>query len=513
MLDDNLPTFFLKPSNVKHHREIFLSYHGSDPAPAYTLHHADPASPSTAHKNCYAAAIFDAYNPDVLYGEVLARPGWTQPTLSQEELRKHNGVAPPPQPILPSQFAVQLYNPDQQIPVELKEGKWGASDHYEFSMPISTFRTPSTSSLDRGQSDPSSLATTPKINFAWRKESKLGKDLTCFMTGRSTDDPKKKNSRKDPDIAIALWRSLRELTIYEPNLSRLDIEDPKGLEIVLLLSAIVIKDLYFGSKEHMRELFNITGAPSERKLSGGGRKLSNANQTHSIIGMPNPLGTHPVLSSAVPTRSANDAQRNSLPKLKTAAVGSSRPPPLADPRAQWELDAETARLKAQAEAEAREERRRKFQQEKADEAAAKRLQKQAEDEEKQRRKKQAEIDKETERLRKKYGVMPIPAHQQANTASQSYSHGPYMPPIPQGNLMPPPQPPRPAMGSNGLYVQPSASSSAIMMSGANPSSSMLSLPGSSAGQPTKKKSFFGLRSVNDDAMNRQRLNKKSSAMW
>lgn len=513
MLDDNLPTFFLKPSNVKHHREIFLSYHGSDPAPAYTVRHVDPASSSPAHKNCYAAAVFDAYNPDVLYGEVLARPGWTQPTLSQEEMRKHNGVPPPPQPILPCQFIIQLYNPDQQIPVELKEGKWGASDHYEFSMPISTFRTPSTSSLDRSQSDPGSLATTPKINFAWRKESKLGKDLTCFMTGRSTDDPKKKSSRKDPDIAIALWRSLRELTIYEPNLSRLEIEDPKGLEIVLLLSAIVIKDLYFGSKEHMKELFNITGVPAERKLSGGGRKLSNAKHTHSIIGVPNPLGTHPVQSSATPIQSSNGAQRHSLPKLQIAAVGSSLPPPIADPRAQWELDAETARLKAQAEAEAREERRRKFEQEKADEAAAKRLQKQAEEEEKQRRRKQAEIDKETERLRKKYGVVPIPPHQQTTTVSQRHSRSPYMPPIPQGNLTPPSQPPRPALGSNSLYVQSSASSSPRMMSGQNQSGSTLNLAGSSTGRPTKKKSFFGLRSVSDDATDRQRLSKKSSAMW
>ncbi|KYG43301.1 hypothetical protein M433DRAFT_156942, partial [Acidomyces richmondensis BFW] len=411
MLDDNLPTFFLKPSNVKHHREIFLSYHGSDPAPAYTVRHVDPASSSPAHKNCYAAAVFDAYNPDVLYGEVLARPGWTQPTLSQEEMRKHNGVPPPPQPILPCQFIIQLYNPDQQIP----------------------------------------------------------------------------SSRKDPDIAIALWRSLRELTIYEPNLSRLEIEDPKGLEIVLLLSAIVIKDLYFGSKEHMKELFNITGVPAERKLSGGGRKLSNAKHTHSIIGVPNPLGTHPVQSSATPIQSSNGAQRHSLPKLQIAAVGSSLPPPIADPRAQWELDAETARLKAQAEAEAREERRRKFEQEKADEAAAKRLQKQAEEEEKQRRRKQAEIDKETERLRKKYGVVPIPPHQQTTTVSQRHSRSPYMPPIPQGNLTPPSQPPRPALGSNSLYVQSSASSSPRMMSGQNQSGSTLNLAGSSTGRPTKKK--------------------------
>ena len=44
---------------------------------------------------------------------------------------------------------------------------------------------------------------------------------------------------------------MRELTIYEPNLQRVEMEDPKGLEVVLLLSAVVIKDLYFSPKEQM----------------------------------------------------------------------------------------------------------------------------------------------------------------------------------------------------------------------------------------------------------------------
>ena len=73
MLDENLPAYILKPSNtgLKHHRELFLAYQGNDPQPAYALRGADPASPSAAHKNCYAAAIFDAYNTEVLYGEAL----------------------------------------------------------------------------------------------------------------------------------------------------------------------------------------------------------------------------------------------------------------------------------------------------------------------------------------------------------------------------------------------------------------------------------------------------------
>ncbi|CAK3984359.1 Hypothetical predicted protein [Lecanosticta acicola] len=539
MLDENLPAFFLKPSSsgAKHQREIYSSHHGNDPVPAYALRNFDPASPLQAHKNCYGAALFDSYIPDVVYGEVIARPGWTQPTLSAEELRRNGGVPPPPQPILPSEFVVQLYNPDQQVRIEVKEGKWGASDSYEFSMPERTFRTPSASNLDRGQDDPATLASTPKINFVWRKESKLSKDLTCYMVGRSTDallgKKELRKARKDPDIAIALWRSMRELTVYEPNLQRLELEDPKGLEVVLLLGALVIRDVYFGSKDAIGETFNISDVPGGRKLSGGGRKLSSPHQTHSIVGPPNPLGNHPPPTAAgLGAASRNDARRNSLPKLQTIPPQPPRPthggaPPPADPRAQWQIDAETARLKAQAEAEAKEERRRRREREKADEAEAKRLQRMVEEEERVARRKQAEIDKETERLRKQYGVQQMPA--QANSSrpqgrpGQGRLHaGPYMQPIPQRTQMSL-APPSSSMGgsSSGLYMQqPSASSSAVMMSGANGNASSLTLGGAGAGAGAKKKkSFFGLRSASDDtaaaaaAEERKKLNKKSSAMW
>ncbi|KAK5136746.1 hypothetical protein LTR08_002042 [Meristemomyces frigidus] len=528
MLDENLPAFFLKPaaSGAKHHRDLFLSHRGSEPAPAYTLRGADPTSPSPAHKNCYAAALFDSYNPDVLYGEVLARPGWTQPTLSAEEMRRNGGVPPPPQPVLPTEFTVQLYNPDQQIRIALKEGRWGGSDYYEFSMPIATFRTPSASTLDRGQSDPASLAITPKMFFAWRKESKLSKDLTCFMTGSSTDAPTKKKSKRDPDIAVGLWRSMRELTIYEPNLMRLDMEDPKGLEVVLLLSAVVIKDLYLSNKDQMREMFNVSDLPSERKLSGGGRKLSNPQQTHSIIGMPNPLASHPVQEPHSYSRpSPNEMKRNSLPRLQTTPPASTRrpgPPPVADPRAQWELDTETARLKAQADAEAREAQHRCNEREKADALEAKRLQRMVAEEDREAQRRTADVDKETERLRKLYGVpaardaAPQPQANSSSSRQRRPQHsGPYMPSIPQrtqANLLAAqPQPARPRLGSNGLYANPAASSSALVMSGANPSVSALNVPG----KPAKKKSFFGLRSMSDDAAAEQRrkLGKKSSAMW
>jgi hypothetical protein len=64
------------------------------------------------------------------------------------------------------------------------------------------------------------------------------------------------------------------------------------------------------------------------------------------------------------------------------------------------------------------------------------------------------------------------------------------------------------LGSNGLYINPSASASAVVMSGANLG------PGPGALRPQKKKSsFFGLRSSSDDGEQKKRLAKKSSAMW
>ncbi|KAI7113213.1 hypothetical protein KC352_g35092 [Hortaea werneckii] len=344
------------------------------------------------------------------------------------------------------------------------------------------------------------------------------------MTGRSTDTTKKRNNRKDPDIAVALWRSMRELTIYEPNISRLDMEDPKGLEVAFLLSAIVIKDLYFSSKDHLREVFNVSDDPTGRKLSAGGRKLSNPQNTNSINGAPAPLASNTPPPARTAPQSVNDVKRQSLPKLQTTPPKTPNPatqaaPPAADPRAQWELDAETARLKAQAENEAKEQRRRRREREKADEAEAKRLQRMADEETKIARRKQADIEKETERLRKQYGVQPIPQRRgppQANSSSsrQHRQQPPRLQPIPQRsqmNLQLPPQ--------NASTQHPSASTSNLAMSGGNPgaSASHISLTAPSQQKPKQKKSFFGLRNVSEEGQqggsSSGRLKKKHSSFW
>ncbi|KAL9131669.1 MAG: hypothetical protein Q9217_000480 [Psora testacea] len=401
MLDENLPTFYLRAStdNVKHNASVLLSHHGSDALPAYSLRHPDPALP--ASKNRYAVALYDSYNPDVLFGEVLLIPEWTQPTPSKEEVRLNGGVPPPPQPILPTEFIIQLYNPDQQVVVKWKSGSWGSTPYWGFEMPQQSFRQPSTSTLDRTQSDPTASENTPKLGFKWKKEGKLSKDYVCTLSGKSTNPDGSKRKNKEPDITIALFKHFKEITIYEPNLSRVEMEDPKGLEVVLLLGAIVIREVY---NSNMRDSFN----------------LSDSQPLTSSL----PTDTKPEQPSR---KHRHHSSSSSKPSLTPAAHPSASPrhtsekpkPPPTDPRSQWELDAETIRLKKQVEKEERERKR-------AEAAETKRVKRMLEEEDWRRRQKQVEIDRETERLKKLYGVEQRQSRQRLNQVQAVTNY----PPVP-----------------------------------------------------------------------------------
>ena len=377
MLDENLPTFFTKPSPDNHLvSTLFLSQNGVDLQPEYVLQRPDPNLP--ASKNCYALALYDSYNPDVLYAEVLVQPEWAQPTLSQSELRAQNGTPAPPVPIIPNSFTIQLYNPDQQITVRHIAGTWNSSAHWEFEMPQNSFRLPSVSTLDRSQSDPAASVVTPKIAFKWKRDSKLTKDISCYLSGKSTDGRK----NKEPDITVAMYKGGKNLTIYQPNMHRVEVEDIKGLEVVFLLSSAVIKDIYFNAN---REMFNI-GSPNTATTGRTRRKSSGPLISTSKIHSP----TSPVMSGAVftsPTTQSPPQQQQ---------FGGRRPSP-SNPQTKWEIDAETARLKALVEAEERERERA----EREEEA---RLKKMLEDEEKERLRREAEVAQETERLKKQYGI-------------------------------------------------------------------------------------------------------------
>ncbi|KAH7344293.1 hypothetical protein BKA66DRAFT_24599 [Pyrenochaeta sp. MPI-SDFR-AT-0127] len=576
MLDENLPTFFLKPSpdKIKHHEAFYFTQNGSEPDAQYALHHVDPATNDA--KNTYAVALFDSHSPEILYGEVLAKPGWSHPTLSQEEIRRNGGVPPPPQPIYPTEFAIQLYNPDSQVIVRQQTSKWSSTMSWEFSLPQVSFRMPSNSDLDRTLSDPGANANTPRVNFVWKKEGRLGKDMTCYMTGKSTDPTGKKAKKsKEPDIAVALFSGLREMSIMEPNLYRIELEDYKGLEVALLLGAAVIRDLFFSDPN---EQFHIISS-AVRKNSGGLRARKGSSPLEGPHVTPpvmtpqpppppaytgpsqyppekvslQPAGGAPANAQTPPPSymNSNAAKRSSLPPLATNHVRPNQPqpqlqrptqhqpvqrppqqrpqqPPRLDPRAQWEIDAETARLKAQVEAEAREQKRqaeanRKARRKQEAEEERKTLQfleqeaRQKDREEKARRRKQAEIDKETERLRKQFGDQSnlLRPAAQPQRHSAPLVQGPWTtqrPTQPQA-VRPAPvptQPPRVQIQTPYLqapYLQaggghrPMASHSSFFSNG---------LP-KPQGQPKAKKSFWGLRTQSETSA--EKLKKKKSSMF
>lgn len=393
---------------------------------------------------------------------MLLIPEWTQPSLSAEQIRLNGGVPPPPQPILPTEFAIQLYNPDQQIIVRHRPSRWNHSESWDFELPSQTFRTPSGSALDRSQNDPSVSENTPRVGLRWKRDSKLNKDLVCYQSGKALNPDGTKSKYKEPDITIAIFRDQKEVTLYEPNLTRVDIEDVKGLEVVLLLGAAVIRDVYFGE---MKEVFNLTT----------GRQTSGYDGTTPSTPSRLMLGPSPTSPAPTPGMPARDP----------------RVPPT-DPRSQWELDAETARLKQQF---AEEERQRK----KREEGEELRVRQMVEAEEREARRKQAEIDAETERLRKLYGAPQRPqSHPSRRHSSDPRQSQP--PPLPIQHHYPSPT----AWGSYnaGPY-----------MSGANAQSSFLS-PNPEQNQRLKNKSSifsFGRRTSGDQ--DGGKLSKKRSSVF
>ncbi|KAL8681814.1 MAG: hypothetical protein Q9186_002129 [Xanthomendoza sp. 1 TL-2023] len=494
MLDENLPTFYLRPSsdNIKHHASVLLSQYGDEAAPAYSLRHPDPALPGS--RNRYAVALYDSYHPDILYGEVLLIPEWTQPSLSQEEIRRNGGIPPAPQPILPTSFVVQLYNPDQQILVQQGVSKWSATPQWVFEMPQQSFRQPSVSSIDRTQSDPTASETTPKLRFKWKKDGKLSKDHVCSLSGKNTNRDGSKRKNREPDITLSIFKNLKEITMYEPNLSRIEMEDPKGLEVVLLLSAIVIREVYNGS---MRETFNIPNIP--RRLSGSEtppRKNSyertRKNRTE-------------ILPSQAPPQSAPQA-----PPLRVQTP-NTRPPPT-DPRSQWEIDAETARLKKQVEREERERRH-------AEHAETKRIKKMLEEEARTARQKQLDVEKETARLKRQVEKEQRQAPQKNNNTTTI----PSLPARPTPNFRPNPhltglnlpQPPVQRPHSSASPYRPSGHPY-LQTPGSNNASSSVFFhrpPVEGRRVSSKPSKFLGLLGHSSDHQSGQRLSKKQSAVF
>ncbi len=422
-------------------------------------------------------------------------------------------------------------------------------------MPQQTFRQPSNSTLDRGQSDPAAAETTPKLDFKWRKEGKFSKDLICSLSGKSTNpDGSKRKKSKEPDIAVALFKSLREITIYETNLSRVEVEDPKGFEVVLLLGATAIRDIYFAS---IKDTFNL----AERSRSDSGVSLGKGKKASSPISAQSPHGAAPYppppsrqqsqpLASHQPTHlfkgqpivgSPQPRLPHQYPQTQPQPQGREPASPPADPRTQWGIDAETARLQKIVEEETKAERRER---ERVEQAEAKRVKKMVEAEQKEMKRRQAVIQKETERLQKLYGTEQQQMFQQQQPQQKGkpqHSQQPQQPQRPQTipqsysapvvqRPFPKPQSP-PQQQSSGFWGQPHHfSPPAQSVPAAQPSRpsgpylqslttqhQSLQPGGSGLLQPDDSKkvkvrrSIFGLKSHNSNSS--AKLSKKKSSMF
>ncbi|KAI1816813.1 hypothetical protein GGS20DRAFT_536307 [Poronia punctata] len=393
MLDENLPTFYYKQSHDNPLSTIlYFSHNGSEPAPEYALKRLDPTLPQARNK--YAIALADVVSSSIIFAEVLIEPEFQQPSLSAAELRAQGNVAPAPVPIIPEGFAIQLYDPDQQVTVRGEKSTWTGKETFEFELPQQTFRMPSAAQIDRQQNDPIANSLSPKVVFKWKRESKFNKDMTCYMTGHSVGGKKS----KEPDITVALYKHAKEpsMTIYEPNLRRVEVEDRKGLEIVLLLGAEAIREIYISPS---RDSFNVSGTlPTKRKNS---RPLPNR------LGSPRPDGL-----------------------TMTSGMGVGGPGKTSSPVAQQPtppLDPDNRRFPTGPQQDDRERERR-------DKAEQERIKKMLEDEENERRKREAEVERETERLRREFGM-----------EGQVYSPRPDLPPR---------QSPGPSPGGNGSSSRP-----------------------------------------------------------
>ncbi|KZZ95264.1 hypothetical protein AAL_04495 [Moelleriella libera RCEF 2490] len=279
MLDENLPTYRLQPSSDEPlNTVLYFSHRGSEPSPDYLLQRGDA-------RGQYALGLTDVHHRSVVYAEVLVVPEWTQPTLSAAELRnntttttitpnnnnhKHNGSsgsnsngagsgsgAAASVALVPEAFTILLYNPDQSVVVKRNQSTWGISETWDFEVPSQSFKPPTASEIDKNLGLGGPAIGEPRVLFRWKRDGRLSKDMTCYMCGRREGGKRS----KEPDITVALYRSGKTLTVYEPNMARVEVQDRKGLELVLLLSAEVVRDMYIVPRQ---DLFNTAAAEAQR---------------------------------------------------------------------------------------------------------------------------------------------------------------------------------------------------------------------------------------------------------
>lgn len=198
---------------------------------------------------------------------------------------------------------MSLHNPDSRVTLTQKPSSWASGPYWEFSLPKTSFLEPTGSKLDVDLDVTKRiLSTVPLATFRWRKEGGVlsKSSLRCslihpsnitrldeFSGGSASDSHGRKkvsgSGSSEPDITVAIFSNginagksagRGEITIFEPHLNRVEVEDRKGLEVTLVMTAMAIADIYFGD---MRTGFNL-GPRAPQNFTGPGRTASITQQ-------------------------------------------------------------------------------------------------------------------------------------------------------------------------------------------------------------------------------------------
>ncbi|PWW77987.1 hypothetical protein C7212DRAFT_25807, partial [Tuber magnatum] len=316
-LDDGLPIFHLTPqAREPHITTLTFTANGSQPTASYTKTRA-PDTDAT-----YSITLHDAFVPDILYATVIATP-----EIVQQQASSPGAPPPPAKVLLPKGFPLQLYNPDSTVIVTHNHSTL-RGNFWEFSLPKTSFLPPTASKLDAASAaHRNALSHLPRATFRWRKEGGvLSKSmLRCSLVSPANlgNGPKRAGGN-EPDIPIATFEGLGDrkgtgdITIYQSNLKRVEVEDLKGLEVVLLLSAMAIGDMWFCPTNLM---FNLTPASTSSPVTAAAAVASpnsERRRTSSTPSIPPPV---------IVTPTTQHPPRATYPQNRRTSHPQHTPPP------------------------------------------------------------------------------------------------------------------------------------------------------------------------------------------
>ncbi|CCX29561.1 Similar to hypothetical protein [Tuber melanosporum Mel28]; acc. no. XP_002835387 [Pyronema omphalodes CBS 100304] len=285
-LDENFPTYYFHPLSPTE-TAIKFTISGSPPQQDYTLLRGDVA-------NTYSLSLHDAHFPTILYATLSSTVSLTPES--------------PPRIVLPKEFTINLHSPDHSITFTRHASILG--DSWEFTLPCHCFPQPTNSALDTVYAPP----VLDILKFRIKKEGGIisRPQLCCVLAGEGNE----------PDTVLGMYSlGKNEMVVYESNFRRVELEDRKGLEILMVLGCRVVSEVY--GNDTMR-VFNVPQQEGKRRPSAG----------RATTGTPAPI----VGQQPVPV--------NQAPMAPTSA-------PLQQQRRQLSFKEEEARRKKAAEEEAK----------------------------------------------------------------------------------------------------------------------------------------------------------------